>query len=527
MKTTTITAAIGTAVLILTARPCAASGQHQLLHRHQHQHQHPHPHHQHQHHPLRRDIFGPGFGPTNASANPRYESRRPEKIHARDGAKCQFPEDKGLFAVTPGSLNGGWALAPDQECVDGTWCPIACPPGKLMAQWKPNTHYTFPASTCGGIYCNNGQIEVPFKDKPWCVDGTGAVEAVNKAGAVVSFCQTVLPGYEDMIIPTDVYDTATLAVPDPSYWDSTASHFYINAPGVSSDEGCHWGDVSKPIGNWAPYVAGANTDSEGNTFVKLGINPVWQDSDLYNTKPTFGLEIECDGDCNGLPCKIDGSGVVSNEKADGAGGSPFCVVTVTSGGKASIIVSNLDGSGGDETGGETSSSSSSSSSSSAEPTSSYPVSTSTQEPTSTAISTPSTTSVPPTTSAYPTSPPSSTEEPTTVTTTSTSSRFTSAYPVSPSPTSSSFFFGGLYYQNETSSSSGSSLLRGPTSASAHDVITTTATISGSTAGSTSKGASESAPTSSESSKTGNAGPRQDGTAIAGLVVAFVAAVYLL
>jgi hypothetical protein len=44
-------------------------------------------------------------------------------------------------------MNGGWALAPDQECVDGTWCPIACPAGKVMAQWKPNTHYTYPDST--------------------------------------------------------------------------------------------------------------------------------------------------------------------------------------------------------------------------------------------------------------------------------------------------------------------------------------------------------------------------------------------
>lgn len=79
------------------------------------------------------------------------------------------------------------------------------------------------SNQCGGVYCNNGDIEVPFKDKPWCVDGAGTVDAVNKAGDVVSFCQTVLPGYEDMIIPTDVYDTATLAVPDPSYWDSTAS----------------------------------------------------------------------------------------------------------------------------------------------------------------------------------------------------------------------------------------------------------------------------------------------------------------
>jgi hypothetical protein len=137
MKTTTITAAIGSAILILTARPCDASSQHQHLHRHQHQPLH------HRHHGHKREIFGS----SNATANPRYESRRPERLQPRGGAKCEFPNNKGLFAVTPGSLNGGWALAPDQECVDGTWCPIACPPGQVMAQWKPNTHYTYPEST--------------------------------------------------------------------------------------------------------------------------------------------------------------------------------------------------------------------------------------------------------------------------------------------------------------------------------------------------------------------------------------------
>ena len=45
----------------------------------------------------------------------------------------------------------------------------------------------------------------------------------NKAGSVVSFCQTVLPGNEAMLIPTSVEDFATLAVPDPSYWCGTAA----------------------------------------------------------------------------------------------------------------------------------------------------------------------------------------------------------------------------------------------------------------------------------------------------------------
>lgn len=515
MKTTTLQAAIGSAILVLGVQPCYA-GSH-----HQHRHQYRQIHHQHHHHHTgKRDDYN--F--SNATANPRYESRRPEKLEARGSAKCEFPKSKGLFAVTPGSMNGGWALAPDQECVDGTWCPIACPAGQVMAQWKPGTTYTFPESTYGGIYCNGGEIEVPFEDKPWCVDGTGTVGAVNKAGDVVSFCQTVLPGYEDMIIPTDVHDSATLAVPDPSYWDSTASHFYINAPGVSSDEGCHWGDESKPIGNWAPFVAGANTDGSGSTFVKLGLNPVWQDSALFDTKPTFGLKIECDGDCNGLPCEIDGSGVVSDQKATGAGGSDFCVVTVSKGGKANIVVYNLDGSeeGDDDDGGEDDEPTSS-----PEPTpTSTPTPTLTPTPTTTSTpvttSTPETTSVPSTTST-PSSTSTSSEVPMTTSETSSSSAVTSSYPVSSSSSSTGYFFGAVYHQNGTSTSDHSS--HGPSSTSSFSADSTNESSSETQSEGSSESGSESS--SADSSHTENAGRRQDGGAVAGLIVAFVAAVYIL
>ena len=76
----------------------------------------------------------------------------------------------------------------------------------------------------GGLYCDsNGEAQKPFKDSPYCVDGTGSINAVNEAGSKVSFCQTVLPGHEAMLIPTVVDSSAVLAVPDPSYWASTAA----------------------------------------------------------------------------------------------------------------------------------------------------------------------------------------------------------------------------------------------------------------------------------------------------------------
>jgi hypothetical protein len=76
----------------------------------------------------------------------------------------------------------------------------------------------------GGLYCdNNGQVSKPFPNKPYCVDGTGAIGVQNNAGSGVAFCQTVLPGNEAMLIPTHVDSWAQLAVPDPSYWCSTAA----------------------------------------------------------------------------------------------------------------------------------------------------------------------------------------------------------------------------------------------------------------------------------------------------------------
>ncbi|KFH47763.1 secreted beta-glucosidase-like protein [Hapsidospora chrysogenum ATCC 11550] len=270
---------------------------------------------------------------------------------------CAFPgdEDPNLVAVTPGEMNAGWAMSPDQPCEKDSYCPYACKPGMVMAQWDPKSKFEYPLSMNGGLYCDeNGEISKPFPNKPYCVDGTGTVKAVNKCGKKMSWCQTVLPGNEAMLIPTEVSDMATLAVPDPSYWESTAAHFYINPPGSSSDD-CVWGDDSKNIGNWSPYVAGANTDGNGQTFVKLGWNPIYESSSLSTDKIDFGVKVECpDGNCNGTPCAIDpskGTGLVDSLLGStGAGGSDFCVVTVPKGSTANIIAFSLNGgdSGSDE-----------------------------------------------------------------------------------------------------------------------------------------------------------------------------------
>ncbi|KFX96527.1 hypothetical protein O988_05255, partial [Pseudogymnoascus sp. VKM F-3808] len=276
---------------------------------------------------------------------------------------CSFPLTAGLVAVTPGSENRGWAMSPDQACVAGKFCPYACPPGQLMGQWDADaTSYEYPASMNGGLKCDSGGIiKKPFPNKPYCYKGTGSVYAENECSQAVAYCQTVLPGNEAMLIPTLVGagKTVELAVPDTEYWASTAAHYYINPPGVSTEDACVWGDGSKPIGNWSPYVAGANTDASGETFVKIAWNPIYTgESTFQNDLPKFGVKITCQGGgCNGLPCSIDPSevkvnGVTSGNSASGAGGGNFCVVTVPKGSKANIETFDVGGSGGGGGGGD-------------------------------------------------------------------------------------------------------------------------------------------------------------------------------
>lgn len=156
-----------------------------------------------------------------------------------------------------------------------------------------------------------------------------------------------------MLIPTQVDSSAQLAIPGTSYWCETAAHYYINPPGTSVEEACVWGTSSNPWGNWSPYVAGGNTDSNGNTFIKLGWNPIYleQATPFRNTMPNWGVEITCDGGgCNGLPCAIDPSQNGVNEmvgsSTNGAGGGAFCVVTVPKGVNANFVVTGSGGSSG-------------------------------------------------------------------------------------------------------------------------------------------------------------------------------------
>ena len=55
--------------------------------------------------------------------------------------------------------------------------------------------------------------------------GTTSIGALNKVGKIVSFCQTVLPGNEAMLIPTAIDEWEQLTIPTPDYWCGTAAQY--------------------------------------------------------------------------------------------------------------------------------------------------------------------------------------------------------------------------------------------------------------------------------------------------------------
>ena len=123
MKLLDIEAAFGAAILLLSL-PCDAKHSHRLQH---------------------LEVMGKRHEHNKLHASPRAGGLKAPVVEKR--GICEFPSGAGLVAVTPGSSNGGWAMSPDQSCTAGGYCPYACPPGQVMAQWNPQaTSYTYPLS---------------------------------------------------------------------------------------------------------------------------------------------------------------------------------------------------------------------------------------------------------------------------------------------------------------------------------------------------------------------------------------------
>lgn len=80
------------------------------------------------------------------------------------------------------------------------------------------------------MYCDeNGDMQLGFPENEHCIPGEGTVAVKNSAGGVSSWCQTVLPGYEDMLIPTPVTPGSQedIAVPGTSYYAGSAAQYVL------------------------------------------------------------------------------------------------------------------------------------------------------------------------------------------------------------------------------------------------------------------------------------------------------------
>ncbi|KAJ2002778.1 hypothetical protein H4R26_003434 [Coemansia thaxteri] len=191
----------------------------------------------------------------------------------------RFPWNYGnsdnVVPITPSSLNGGWAMSPNQKCVANSWCPYACAPGYYSAQWDPNALlYNGQGSMNGGLYADaNGRLSKPFADRPFCAPGMFNARMVNTLGRSVSACQTVYPGNEAMIIPSvaGAGGSVALNIVPNTYWLGTSSQFYVNLAGSTADQ-CVWGDSDKPVGNWGPYIFGGGQGKDGNTYISGGVD---------------------------------------------------------------------------------------------------------------------------------------------------------------------------------------------------------------------------------------------------------------
>jgi hypothetical protein len=132
MKLVELHAAIGAAALLLLS-PCEAK------HGHSHQLEH-------------LEAFGKRHNHQDKHNHRRTFSAREDAegdLSKRTGS-CAFPTNVGLVAVTPDQQNAGWAMSPNQPCLPNNYCPYACPPGQIMAQWNPlATSYVYPLSMVG------------------------------------------------------------------------------------------------------------------------------------------------------------------------------------------------------------------------------------------------------------------------------------------------------------------------------------------------------------------------------------------
>ncbi|RHZ69910.1 Secreted beta-glucosidase sun1 [Aspergillus turcosus] len=210
-------------------------------------------------------------------------------------------------------------------CTDGAMCSYACPPGYQKSQWPSTQGAT--GQSVGGIECRNGKLHLtnPSLSKKLCIPGVGGVNVQNKLGQSVAVCRTDYPGTESETIPLPVGPSELQPLTCPNgetyyKWQgkTTSAQYYVNPKGISTEQGCQWGDGSLPIGNWAPLNLGVGYNN-GKWL------SIFQNAPTTYEKLDFNIKIV--GDNLSGSCKYEDGVFYSETGATSSG----CTVEVMSG----------------------------------------------------------------------------------------------------------------------------------------------------------------------------------------------------
>ncbi|ROV99979.1 hypothetical protein VMCG_06155 [Cytospora schulzeri] len=249
--------------------------------------------------------------------------------------------DVGTDAFEIGSTNpiASFSVATSGGVSAGMFGLYACPSGYDGAQW-PEEAQGATGQSIGGLWCgtdNKLYLTRPDSTKKLCQAGAGGVKVINKLSDKVSFCKTLYPGTESMVIPTVVEGGASAELYNPfqnlSYnWEgsSTSAQYYVNLKGLGEDVACVWDSpdpYAESAGNWAGINLGTSVDDDGITYLSIFHNTPTSDAALdYN--------IELSGDISS-ECKYTGS---SNSFSPSNGNG--CTVSMSSGGTVYVTLSD-------------------------------------------------------------------------------------------------------------------------------------------------------------------------------------------
>ncbi|CAI7646856.1 unnamed protein product [Penicillium glandicola] len=214
------------------------------------------------------------------------------------------------------------------ECHAGAMCSYACPPGYQKSQWPTTQGST--GQSVGGLHCKiDGKLYLTNSNyNQLCIAGVGGVHVKNELSSQVAVCRTDYPGTESETVPLQASAGGThdLTCPDGDdyyQWEGkvTSAQYYVNPKGVSTEDGCQWGDGTEAIGNWAPINLGVGYTSSGK-FLSIFPN-------TPTTTETLDFNIKLVGDDLSDECYYeDGTFYDSNGAISGNSG---CTVGVTSG----------------------------------------------------------------------------------------------------------------------------------------------------------------------------------------------------